>query len=843
MWPTSQVFDLAQILRDGVLLCQLANKLLPNSIDVKEISNRPQMSQFLCLKNIRTFLTACQHTFGMRSHELFDSFMLFDMTDFGKVLQALSKLSRSHKALATGIPGFPQDHPDERHYYNEEIYSHLEELATSNDLMDEDPYREVREDELGREDIYEDLCAYRSRKELEQPLLEKKPADKREYCIRELVETEKNYVDALNMIVSHFARPLKPIIPEEDFRLVFKHMEDLCMIHTGFHSELHRAYVTGVPTFAECFLKWRDKFLLYGDFCSNLPHAQDLIDELCNSRELVKQTVINCQEKANEGKFRLRDLLSVPMQRVLKYHLLLKELIKQTSDDSEEKPELQRALDALLDLSLYINEVKRDNETLEIIREIQNNITDLVMPEGTELKDYGHFLKDGELRIKSHADNRIKNRYVFLFDKVMLMCKPSRGQFYSYKEAIILSNYSIQEQTVSSFKKDKWSHCWVMYEKQRTMAFHMYAKTEEVKRKWIDAIHMAQDNTQPDDLKNTSHRFQLHSFEVPTTCTVCNKLLRGTFCQGYKCMSPICNAAVHKECILGSKCGKRSHSNNSLAPTVEPRAHLGKYKITQPYQSTIPGHISLNEGDVVLLLSSNEPEPLWQGHCLRTGLQGLFPRTHAVKVVPADRIKPQAGYLQAEPLNLAGAANNLDSSHNYYNLDLEHQPWYVGEMDKDAAQRRLELMPDETFLVRKNVTDRGFRIAIKYEGSVKHIKVVYKKTPKETWYLAESRSFSSLLDLVNWYTNNSLAENFENLTTTLAMPFRTAMKRASGRGGVAIGYCVARYGYSATATNQLSFRRGDRIAITDKSGENKGWWKGELAGKIAYFPMTYVEEE
>jgi len=28
--------------------------------------------------------------------------------------------------------------------------------------------------------------------------------------------------------------------------------------------------------------------------------------------------------KANQGKFRLRDLLSVPMQRVLKYHLLLK---------------------------------------------------------------------------------------------------------------------------------------------------------------------------------------------------------------------------------------------------------------------------------------------------------------------------------------------------------------------------------------------------------------------------------------------------------------------------------------------------------------------------------------
>lgn len=50
--------------------------------------------------------------------------------------------------------------------------------------------------------------------------------------------------------------------------------------------------MSGPPTFAECFLKWRDKFLVYGDFCSNLPHAQDLIDELCNTRELVKHTVV-----------------------------------------------------------------------------------------------------------------------------------------------------------------------------------------------------------------------------------------------------------------------------------------------------------------------------------------------------------------------------------------------------------------------------------------------------------------------------------------------------------------------------------------------------------------------
>ena len=37
-----------------------------------------------------------------------------------------------------------------------------------------------------------------------------------------------------------------------------------------------------------------------------------------------------CQQDANKGKFKLRDILSVPMQRILKYHLLLDKLISDT---------------------------------------------------------------------------------------------------------------------------------------------------------------------------------------------------------------------------------------------------------------------------------------------------------------------------------------------------------------------------------------------------------------------------------------------------------------------------------------------------------------------------------
>ena len=45
LWPTAEVFELAQTLRDGVLICHLLNTLKTGSVDLKDFSQRPQMSQ------------------------------------------------------------------------------------------------------------------------------------------------------------------------------------------------------------------------------------------------------------------------------------------------------------------------------------------------------------------------------------------------------------------------------------------------------------------------------------------------------------------------------------------------------------------------------------------------------------------------------------------------------------------------------------------------------------------------------------------------------------------------------------------------------------------------------
>ena len=59
--------------------------------------------------------------------------------------------------------------------------------------------------------------------------------------------------------------------------------------------------------------------------------AQVLLDSLCSKDDVIRDSVQACEQAANEGRFRLRDLLAVPMQRVLKDHLILRELVTHTS--------------------------------------------------------------------------------------------------------------------------------------------------------------------------------------------------------------------------------------------------------------------------------------------------------------------------------------------------------------------------------------------------------------------------------------------------------------------------------------------------------------------------------
>uniref|UniRef100_A0A8D8PZX5 Protein vav n=1 Tax=Cacopsylla melanoneura TaxID=428564 RepID=A0A8D8PZX5_9HEMI len=123
-WPDASMSDLALTLRDGVVICNLLNNLDPDCIDMKEVNQKPQLAQFLCIRNIKTFIQVCRNYFDIAEHDLFEPSMLFDFGDFFKVLHTLSKLSQSPKVLRTrNLKGFSINPP--RTLSQENIYKSL----------------------------------------------------------------------------------------------------------------------------------------------------------------------------------------------------------------------------------------------------------------------------------------------------------------------------------------------------------------------------------------------------------------------------------------------------------------------------------------------------------------------------------------------------------------------------------------------------------------------------------------------------------------------------------------------------------------------------------------------
>ncbi|XP_060920058.1 guanine nucleotide exchange factor VAV3 isoform X2 [Labrus mixtus] len=836
-WESAQVFDLAQTLRDGVLLCHLLNNLRPQSINLKEINLRPQMSQFLCLKNIRTFLAACSDKFSMRRSELFEAFDLFDVRDFGKVMDTLSKLSHTATAQQTGIRPFPSEESVE----DEDIYNHLEDLIDEKSVEDEeDLYDCVYDDEEGGE-IYEDLMKTEA---LPPPAFQKQAeTDIRSCCLTELKQTEEKYTETLESIEKHFMTPLTMFLTLAEMEKMFVNIPDLVKVHkcllleiresvlSRSAQDLYQIFITYKKRYCESmsalcvppsplpllhvFLIWSLRLLIYGKYCSHVETAIATLDHICKDREDVRMKLEECSKRANYGKFTLRDLLVVPMQRVLKYPLLLQELLKHTHDTTD-KSNLRTALDAMKDLAQYVNEVKRDNETLREIDQYQKSIENLNQP----LSTYGRPKGDGEVRVAS-VDKRAKqDRHIFLFDAAVIVCK-RRGDNYEMKEVIDLHLFKITNNPTSDKENRKWSYGFYLTHNQGQSGFEFFFKTKELKKKWLEQFGMAISNIRPENANNNFHEFHMNTFERITSCNSCHMLLRGIFYQGYLCSK--CGLGAHKECLgrFGS-CGKTDPCSVRTQGR-DPDPGLPKMIVIRNYYGTpSPASgppLSIQSGDIIELIRADLHSAWWQGRILSTKEVGFFP-SDAVKPCPCVP-KP---------------------------VDYSTQPWFAGPMERLQAEAELHNRVNSTYLVRHRSREyTEYAVSIKYNNDVKHIKIL---TKDGCFHIAEHKKFRSILELIEYYKHHSLREGFRSLDTTLQFPYRepenAAMQRLNCSGSnmftpKVIGVAIARYDFSSRDTRELSLQEGDVVKIYTKSGAN-GWWRGEVNSRVGWFPSTYVEE-
>uniref|UniRef100_A0A6Q2XZ38 Phosphatidylinositol 3,4,5-trisphosphate-dependent Rac exchanger 2 protein n=1 Tax=Esox lucius TaxID=8010 RepID=A0A6Q2XZ38_ESOLU len=328
--------------------------------------------------------------------------------------------------------------------------------------------------------------------------------------LNELLKTERDYVGTLEFLSvflhrlnQYAAMKIDKNITEETVRVLFSNLEEILSVHRNFLSmveELLHPDPQAHNEVGRCFLHFRSGFQKYDEYCGNHEKAQKLLLEL-NKFRSVRTCLLNCMLLGGRKNTEvpLEGYLVAPIQRICKYPLLLRELLKRTPKKHNDYLLLLESLQVMKAVCSSINEAKRQMEKLEVLEEWQSHIEGW---EGSNITDTcTEMLMHGVL-LKISAGN-IQERIFFLFDNLLVYCKKKNRRLKNSKVATEGPRYLfrgrintevMEVENVDDGTADYHSsgnivnNGWKIHNTAKNKWFVCMAKTPEDKQEWLEAI-------------------------------------------------------------------------------------------------------------------------------------------------------------------------------------------------------------------------------------------------------------------------------------------------------------------------------------------------------------------
>ncbi|XP_068608483.1 rho guanine nucleotide exchange factor TIAM2-like [Brachionichthys hirsutus] len=192
--------------------------------------------------------------------------------------------------------------------------------------------------------------------------------------IQELVDTEKSYVKDLACLFELYLKPLQneTFLTLDEMESLFGSLPEMLDFQRVFLQTLEER-IASSPDFSTLetpsqfkkllfslggsFLYYADHFKLYSGFCANHIKVQKVL-ERAKTDQTFKE-FLDARNPTKQHSSTPESYLIKPVQRVLKYPLLLRELVSLTDADSEEHYHLTEALKAMEKVASHINEMQK----------------------------------------------------------------------------------------------------------------------------------------------------------------------------------------------------------------------------------------------------------------------------------------------------------------------------------------------------------------------------------------------------------------------------------------------------------------------------------------------------
>uniref|UniRef100_A0A8C1N9G8 Mcf.2 cell line derived transforming sequence-like a n=1 Tax=Cyprinus carpio TaxID=7962 RepID=A0A8C1N9G8_CYPCA len=479
----------------------------------------------------------------------------------------------------------------------------------------------------------------------------------RRHVMNELLETERAYVEELLCVLEGYGAEMdnpamanlipNTLLHKKD--ILFGNMPEIYQFHKKTFLRELEAYTDYPELVGRCFLERMTDLQIYEKYCQNKPRSESLWRQ-CSDCVFFQE----CQKKL-EHKLGLDSYLLKPVQRITKYQLLLKELLKY-SKGCEGEDDLQEALSSILGILKAVN----DSMHLIAITGYEGNLSDLgrLMMQGSFSVWTEH--KKGHAKVKDLARFKPMQRHLFLHEKALLFCKKreengegyEKAPSYSFKHSLSMTAVGITENAKGDNKKfEIWCN-------SREEVFIVQAPTPEIKTAWVNEIRKVltgqlkayrearqqKSSDQISQLTPTSTSLTLSPFKTnpktlkkgeekktePTAADLSTAvLLKSTEkVKGFSKASLSVDASEENDGYSSAEDPMNSDPEDEGGKKLSP----GRYVVVADHDKNGPQELTVKSGDSVQLVREGD-DGRWFVCNLRTNKEGWVPAANLLTLI------------------------------------------------------------------------------------------------------------------------------------------------------------------------------------------------------------------
>ncbi|XP_077071255.1 kalirin-like [Siphateles boraxobius] len=421
----------------------------------------------------------------------------------------------------------------------------------------------------------------------------------RMFVLNELIQTEKDYVKDLGIVVEGFMKRIEEKgIPDHmkgKDKIVFGNIHQIYDWHKDFFvGELEKC-LEDQEKLPELFSKHERRLHMYVVYCQNKPKSEFIVAEYDSYFEGIQQDI--------NSRLGISDFLIKPIQRITKYQLLLKDFLKYSIKAGMDCQDIEKAVDLMSQVPKLCN----DMMNLGRLQGYEGKLTS----QGKLLQQETFFVTEQDSGVLS----RSKERRVFLFEQIVifseLLRKGSSIPGYQFKKSIKVNLLGLEENVENDPCK------FVLWCRGSSERFTLQAANTDIKQVWVHHITDLLD-LQSNFLSALQSPIEYQKERSGSQSLTRNSSSSGRVGQSNSRPSSTVSLGAEKPSLSGRSSTPIKLSTSNGGPCLDSDRYQRQFDgvgcngtssslmVTQDYNALKENEICVTQGETVQILATNQ---------------------------------------------------------------------------------------------------------------------------------------------------------------------------------------------------------------------------------------------